>query len=363
VLSEASKGGRRDAGPRDEGRHNDADREMMQMIKELRNEVQELRREVKELRGERPKKDVSQDTKQPEIGVPVLKEIPYVGKLFGGEKPEKPANVKPKVSIEFDGKKLEGSDLELTAPKGKISIGVSKDGSGGLVGEIHLDADVKRAEQAAAAADTVETEVQKAKQQVKKLELEFKNQAGQAAEKAQKVEDVIREKLKDNELKFEQPKLEKLLDIKRKLKDAPIEKLEDIESKLKNAELELKKSAVKDEIDKANEELKQSLKKLDGEKVKAVDKQAIDETKLRYAEKAAQVSEAELDQALQANKRKPSSVSEAKLDEMKLRHKQALIEVDRAKHQLDEQLSRLKKQLENDAAGKKADTEAKPEKP
>jgi hypothetical protein len=40
-----------------------------------------------------------------------------------------------------------------------------------------------------------------------------------------------------------------------------------------------------------------------------------------------------------------------------------LIEVDRAKHQLDEQLSRLKKQLENDAAGKKADTEAKPEKP
>jgi bla regulator protein blaR1 len=65
----------------------EAQREMMQMIKELRGEVQDLRREVRELRENAPKKKAKNQPKDKNAGVPMLEEIPYVGRLFRKSSP------------------------------------------------------------------------------------------------------------------------------------------------------------------------------------------------------------------------------------------------------------------------------------
>jgi hypothetical protein len=69
----------------DDGASPDAQREVMQMIKELRGEVQELRREVQELRGQGGGDKSFKQKPKPREKVSILSEIPYVGRIFNKE--------------------------------------------------------------------------------------------------------------------------------------------------------------------------------------------------------------------------------------------------------------------------------------
>ena len=98
----------------------EAQREMMQMIKELRGEVQELRREVRELRESVPKKKAKNQSKEKNASVPMLEEIPYVGQLFRKASPAEADANRIQVEVEEEElyrPKLKQDNLELQKNK------------------------------------------------------------------------------------------------------------------------------------------------------------------------------------------------------------------------------------------------------
>ena len=182
-----------------------AQREMMQMIKELRNEVQELRREVRQLRESGAAKDRPQVERRKESAkVPILGDVPYVGRLFRNEE-----NKEITIEINKD---------PVQKPK-DVKVELSKD-------PIKVDGFKIEFKQ-----DPVE--------KIKDVEIEFKK-------------DPV-EKIKGAEIEFKDSPVEKLKDVEIEFKKLPIEKLDEAEieleelsfNKLKKADLELQSSLQK----------------------------------------------------------------------------------------------------------------------
>jgi hypothetical protein len=260
----------------------EAQREMLQMIRELRNEVQQLRREVRELREDRDGKDRPRvELRKESTKVPVLGDVPYVGKLFRNEEikvevRKDPVKTIRDITVEFS------KDPELKKDYIKkvkdLNIEISKD----PVKIDGLKIELKK--------DPVE--------KIKDVEIEFKK--------------FPVEKIKDVEIEFEKAPVEKRKDVEIEFKKAPVEKL-------KEAVIELKSSSLKG-LKKAELELQSSLEK-------AV-RQDVD---LKYATKATQLAKVELEKALAANRKTAKAISDAEIERMKLTLERGLQEVDRAK--------------------------------
>jgi beta-lactamase regulating signal transducer with metallopeptidase domain len=252
----------------------EAQREVMQMIKELRGEVQALRREVQELRGQGGGVKSPKEKPKPKEKVSVLEEIPYVGRLFNKEE----------VEIEF---------VEPEAEK------------------VQLD------------ADDVEIELKLQKEALDKLD------KGRLDDlKAIELENIeARNALRDVELELTET---------RDLEDRKNLELEVVRDKpiddVRKVELEFKQHR----IDQPNEALQRKLAQ-----------ESVNDFEVRHAAKAAEVAKRQWEKSVEANKRVPGAIAETDLALQKLTYEKAKLEIERAKRDQFDRLSKLKAELQD----------------